>query len=224
MPKIILAIDSSLDACSVAIYKNKNIYSILEKCKNEHSTKILPMIKKILLKTETQLKELNIIAFSKGPGNFTGLRISAGIAQSFALILRIPIFSVSTLALLAEKTWRKYKKKNVLVAINAQKEKIYWAQYTRNKFSIWEGEETESLMKISLIEHKIKKMKNNWSLVGSGWKNIQSIDILDKQQKNIFVPNSYDIISFSLLAVKQKKILTDTSALPNYLNNIFEKI
>lgn len=112
MSNKILSIDTSIDCCSVAIYIKKNIHSISSTSKKKHTTNILPMIQKILLNTGIKLSELNYIAFSKGPGNFTGIRIAASIAYSLSLSLKIPIISVSTLAIMAEKAWRKYKKKN----------------------------------------------------------------------------------------------------------------
>ncbi|WP_261979349.1 tRNA (adenosine(37)-N6)-threonylcarbamoyltransferase complex dimerization subunit type 1 TsaB [Buchnera aphidicola] len=111
MSNIILSIDSSLGHCSVAIYKKKCIYQLKEKCKKKHTITILPMIQKILFQTETTFKNLNYVAFSKGPGNFTSIRIAASIAHSLGISLNIPIISISTLAIMAEKAQRKYKKK-----------------------------------------------------------------------------------------------------------------
>lgn len=111
MSNIILSIDSSTDYCSVAIYKKKYIHHLKEKCKNRHTISILPMIQKILLQTQTTFNDLSYIACTKGPGYFTSIRIAAGIAYSLSISLKIPIISVSTLAIMAEKAWRKYKKK-----------------------------------------------------------------------------------------------------------------
>ncbi|WP_367682302.1 tRNA (adenosine(37)-N6)-threonylcarbamoyltransferase complex dimerization subunit type 1 TsaB [Buchnera aphidicola] len=112
MSNIILAIDASINYCSIAIYKNKKIYSLLNKSKEKHTIKILPMIKKILILSNTKLKEIEYVTFSKGPGYFTGLRIATGIAQSLSLTLKIPILGISTFSIIAQKVWRKYKKKN----------------------------------------------------------------------------------------------------------------
>ncbi|WP_254056352.1 tRNA (adenosine(37)-N6)-threonylcarbamoyltransferase complex dimerization subunit type 1 TsaB [Buchnera aphidicola] len=112
MSNIILSIDSSTDYCSIAIYKHKNIFFLKEKCKNQHTVTILPMLQKILLQMQIKFQDLNYIAFAKGPGYFTSIRIAASVAHSLAISLNIPIISVSTLAIMAEKAWRKYKKKN----------------------------------------------------------------------------------------------------------------
>lgn len=78
--------------------------------RKKHTIKILPMIQKILINAKINLKDLNYIAFTKGPGKFTGMRISIGIAQSLSLSLKIPILGISTLSVMAEEAWQKYKK------------------------------------------------------------------------------------------------------------------
>ena len=159
MSDTILAIDTSMDYCSVAVYKTKKIYSISEKCKKEHTKKILPMIKKILKNADITLRELNYVAYSKGPGRFTGIRIAIGIAQSFSLSLKIPILDISTLSIIAEKAWRKYKIKKILIAISARLGQVYWGEYIRHDISLWMGEKTESLIHINTVEKKMEKFK-----------------------------------------------------------------
>ena len=58
MPNTILTLDTSIDFCSIAIYKKNSIYSLSEPCKKTHTKKILPMLQKILFQTKTKLKEL----------------------------------------------------------------------------------------------------------------------------------------------------------------------
>ncbi|WP_295164409.1 tRNA (adenosine(37)-N6)-threonylcarbamoyltransferase complex dimerization subunit type 1 TsaB [uncultured Buchnera sp.] len=221
MSDIILAIDTSIDCCSVAIYKKKMIYSLSENCKKEHTIKILPMIKKVLINAKITLKDLNYVAFSKGPGKFTGIRISIGVAQSLSLSLKIPIFGVSTLSILAEKAWRKYKKKKILVAMNAKINQLYWGVYIRNSALLWTGEETESLIKTNEIEDKIKKFQKNWILVGDGWEKIKWKNSLKLEKKEVLYPNAKDIIPFCLLKIKNQEFLHFTKINNNYLDNLF---
>ncbi|AAM67869.1 tRNA (adenosine(37)-N6)-threonylcarbamoyltransferase complex dimerization subunit type 1 TsaB [Buchnera aphidicola] len=208
MSDIILAIDTSIDHCSVAVYKKKVIYSLSENCKKEHTIKILPMIKKVLMNAKITLKDLNYVAFSKGPGKFTGIRISIGIAQSLSLSLKIPIFGISTLSILAQKAWRKYKKKQILVAVNAKIGQVYWGEYLRNNTLLWTGEKTESLIKINKIEDKMKKLKKKWILVGDGWKKIKRENSLKFEQKKILYPNAKDIIPFLFSENSKPRILS----------------
>ncbi|ACL30685.1 tRNA (adenosine(37)-N6)-threonylcarbamoyltransferase complex dimerization subunit type 1 TsaB [Buchnera aphidicola] len=221
MSNIILSIESSLDCCSVAIYKNEYIHSLSEKCKKKHTTHILPMIKEILSQTKTEFKELNYVSFSKGPGNFTSIRIAASIAQSLSISLKIPIISVSTLAIMAEKTFRKYKQKDVIVAMHAKKKQVYWAKYTRNKNSIWIGEYTESLLEKKIIQEKIENLKKRWTLVSDQSELIEFQNILNVKKIYVFLPNAKDIIPFVLLKIKNKNKSFSIENNINYLYNQF---
>ncbi|AYN24742.1 tRNA (adenosine(37)-N6)-threonylcarbamoyltransferase complex dimerization subunit type 1 TsaB [Buchnera aphidicola] len=221
MSDIILAIDTSIDYCSVAIYKKKIIYSLSENCKKEHTKKILPMIQKVLINAKITLKDLNYVAFSKGPGKFTGIRIAIGIAQSLSLSLKIPIFGISTLSILAEQAWRKYKKKKILVAIYAKIGEVYWGRYIKNDSLLWTGEHTESLVKINEIEKKIKTFQKKWTLVGNGWEKIKWENTLKFEKKEMLHPNAKDIIPFCLLKIKNQEFLHRTKTSNNYLDNLF---
>ncbi|WP_367677772.1 tRNA (adenosine(37)-N6)-threonylcarbamoyltransferase complex dimerization subunit type 1 TsaB [Buchnera aphidicola] len=179
------------------------------------------MIQKLLLESQTTLKELNYIGFSKGPGNFTSIRIAESIAQSFFLSLKIPVIGISTLKIMAEQAWRKYKKKQVIVAIKAQSTHVYWAKYTRNEKSIWIGEHTESLVKKELIQKKINHLKKQWTLVGNGWKIIEYKKFSNINNVNVFFPNARDIIPFILLKIKTGMVLYSVEDGPNYLYNNF---
>lgn len=221
MANIILAIDTSMKYCSVAIYKKKHIYSISEKSEKQHTIQILPLIQNILIRSKVTLKELNYIAFTKGPGSFTGIRIAAGIAKSLSISLNIPVISVSTLAIIAEKAWRKYNKKKIIVIINAKIKQVYWAEYIRNENSIWMGENTESLLDKEFIKDKIKNFNNTWTLVGNEWKQCIYQKILYKNRTKFFFPNAKDIIPFALLSIKNKNYLSCSEDNLNYLYNIF---
>ncbi|AEO08676.1 protease specific for YgjD [Buchnera aphidicola str. Ak (Acyrthosiphon kondoi)] len=220
MSNIILALDSSIDCCSVAVYKNECVYSISEKCKKKHTIQILPMIQEILFQTKTKFKELNYVAFAKGPGNFTSIRIAASIAQSLSISLKIPIISISTLAIMAEKAWRKYKEKKIIVMINAKKTEVYWAKYTRNKESIWIGENTEFLLKKESIKNKINDLKTKWTLVSNEYQIIEFKHFLHVNKIQCFLPNAKDIIPFSLWKIKNKNLSSEDNSI-NYLYNQF---
>ncbi|AHG60060.1 tRNA (adenosine(37)-N6)-threonylcarbamoyltransferase complex dimerization subunit type 1 TsaB [Buchnera aphidicola] len=221
MSNIILAIDTSIDYCSVAIYKKQHIYFLSEKCKKKHTSQVLPMLKKLLFQTKTTFQELNYIGFAKGPGNFTSIRIAASIAQSLSLSLKIPIISISTLLIIAEKTWRKYKKKNVIVIMQAKKTHVYWAQYIRNQESIWIGEHTESLIKTESIKDKMNKLEKNWTCVGNGSKIIEYKNISNSIKDDVFFPEAQDIIPFILLKIKNRAFFYSTNTELNYLYNNF---
>ena len=98
----ILALDASGIVASVAIASEEEIiaeYTI--KHKKTHSQTLLPMIDKVLKFAEVDLKDIEYIAATEGPGSFTGLRIGAATAKGLSQALNIPIVNVPTLEALA---------------------------------------------------------------------------------------------------------------------------
>ena len=80
----ILALDASTDACSVALSRNGDVTSIFELAAKSHTQRLLPMVDEILRSANCGLQDLDAIAFGRGPGSFTGLRICMGVVQGLA--------------------------------------------------------------------------------------------------------------------------------------------
>lgn len=93
----ILAIDTATEACSVALWNDGNINAHFELCPREHTQRILPMVQDILAANSITLTDIDALAFGRGPGSFTGVRIGIGIAQGLALGANLPMTGVSTL-------------------------------------------------------------------------------------------------------------------------------
>lgn len=98
----ILAIEASSLVASVAILTDDIItaeYSMNHKI--THSQTLMPMIDEIIRRTETDIKELDAIAVSGGPGSFTGLRIGSATAKGLGQALNIPLIHIPTLEAMA---------------------------------------------------------------------------------------------------------------------------
>ena len=80
----ILAIDTATEACSVAVWNQGEIHALFELCPREHTQRILPMVQQVLAESGLALNQLDALAFGRGPGSFTGVRIGIGIAQGGA--------------------------------------------------------------------------------------------------------------------------------------------
>jgi len=126
MPNI-LALDTSSDYCSVSLYSNGKLTSNSELAPRSHTQLLLPMAKKIVENSGMKLKDLDAIAFGCGPGSFTGLRIAAGVAQGLAYGLGCSIFPVSNLKAMALQCYKQSGEKNVLVALDARMNEVYWS-------------------------------------------------------------------------------------------------
>jgi len=143
---MILAIDTSTEAISVAIKRNDNIFEEYKVAPREHTTLILSMIEKVLADADVQLNEIKAVAFACGPGSFTGLRISASVAQAIAVANELNVIPVSTLRGMAQGAFLKNKVENVLVALDARMDEVYSGEYKLNPDNVMEliGEEQVS--------------------------------------------------------------------------------
>ena len=102
----ILALDSSGLVASVAVVSDDNLigeYTI--NYKKTHSQTLLPMLDEVAKMTELDLKTIDFIAVSAGPGSFTGLRIGSATAKGLAMALDKQIVSVPTVDALAYNLW-----------------------------------------------------------------------------------------------------------------------
>ncbi len=143
----IMAIDTATEACSVALWDNGKTSALFELCPREHTQRILPMVSEILTESGVALSAMDALAFGRGPGSFTGVRIGIGIAQGLALGAELPMVGVSTLMTMAQGAWRVSGATRVLAAIDARMGEVYWAEYQRDEQGVWHGEETEAVLK-----------------------------------------------------------------------------
>ncbi len=91
----ILALDTATEACSVALISDRQIDARFEIAPRDHTQRILPLINELLQARQLKLASLDALAFGRGPGSFTGVRIGIGIAQGLALGAAPPMIGVS---------------------------------------------------------------------------------------------------------------------------------
>lgn len=123
----ILALDTSTEACTVAVWVDGAVWERFERLR-EHSQRILLLAQEVLAESGLPLAQLDAIAFGRGPGSFTGLRIGAGVAQGLALGAELSIVPVSSLAVLAQGE----EAEKVLAAFDARMRQVYFGAYVRD--------------------------------------------------------------------------------------------
>jgi len=127
----ILAIDTATEACSAALWVNDTCLYREELAPQAHTRKILPMVQSLLDEAGLGLSQLDAIAFGRGPGSFTGVRIGIGIAQGLALGAGLPLIGISNLATLAQGCLRREGPQRVLCAIDARMNEVYFGAFQR---------------------------------------------------------------------------------------------
>ena len=102
----ILAIDTATEACSVALWNDGTVNAHFELCPRDHAQRILPMVQDILTTSGTSLTDINALAYGRGPGSFTGVRIGISTAKGLACGANVPLLGASTLDACAWTAWR----------------------------------------------------------------------------------------------------------------------
>ena len=127
----ILAIDTSGACCSVALLVGGELCEEREYTPRDHTRLVLPMVARLLAGAGLSLGQLDALAFGRGPGSFTGLRISAGIVQGLALGAELPVVGVSSLMAVALPALHREPDGLALVCQDARMEEVYFGAYQR---------------------------------------------------------------------------------------------
>ena len=105
VPQYILALDSAVNGCGVCVYdaiNDKPLSSISRPMHRGQAEALVPIVQECIKNSGVEFSALDLIATTKGPGTFTGLRVGLSAAQSFALSLSLPLIGFSTLEILAK--------------------------------------------------------------------------------------------------------------------------
>ena len=129
----LLGIDSAGTHCSVALDIDGNRFLRSEHVERRHNERLLPLLDRLLEEAEMTrralLDQLDAVAFTKGPGSFTGGRIAAAAAQALALASSSPMLRVSSSAVLARTHFADHAVAGVLTSIRSRRDLYYLAAY-----------------------------------------------------------------------------------------------
>ncbi|NLQ18229.1 tRNA (adenosine(37)-N6)-threonylcarbamoyltransferase complex dimerization subunit type 1 TsaB [Marinomonas sp. M1K-6] len=218
----ILALDTSTPACSVALMIDGVVLEDFRIAPRLHNDLILPMVDQILSQAGLTLSDLDAIAFGRGPGSFTGLRISAGVVQGLAFGADLPVIPVSTLAALSLEGFQKTGKNDWLAALDARMGEIYLGGYRVNK--------TDGRYEIDLLIDEcvvkptaLPAFSGQFDGVGSGWCYEEVLSsLLPTPPAHVLTdlaPRAACIAELALLHFQKADMVSAYDALPTYLRD-----
>lgn len=126
----ILALDTTQATCSVALHVDTELWEASVQTPRQHTKQILPLVDQVLTQAGVALKDLDAIAFGRGPGSFTGLRIACGVAQGLAFSTGLPLIPVSSLAAVAVAAFEQQPQAEYcLASFDARMNQVYGGFY-----------------------------------------------------------------------------------------------
>ena len=217
----LLAVETATEACSAALLIGEEITERYRLAPRKHAELILPMAEELLSDAGIGLTDLDAVAFGRGPGSFTGLRIAAGIVQGIAFGADLPVVPVSTLAVLAQGVMQEFDVPNVLAAIDARMGEVYWGAYSRNQNGLARLQGKE---KVSAPEHVSSIDSGPWLGAGSGWTDYQAQlkKILGNKINRVILdrfPHAADVALLAVNAFEAGMVVSAEAATPEYLRN-----
>lgn len=216
----ILAIETSSDACSAALYIDGDIFERFELAPRQHTKLLLPMVEAVMAEAQCNVTQLDAVAFGRGPGAFTGVRVATAAAQGIAFSADIPVAAISTLQAIAQEAHEQEGHENLLVAVDARMGELYWGAYEikHNHPELIDKELICKPEKIPSYE------KNKWCCIGSGWSEYNSY--FASQLNNnytlsnkVYFPRAANIAKLAVNTIEHGELVSAEQAQPVYLRD-----
>ena len=123
---IVLALDTALEACSVAVVRDGRPLAVRsELMARGHQERLAPMVVEAMHEAALAFDALDRIAVTVGPGSFTGLRVGLAFAKAMSLALDISCLGVGTLEALAASAPGGKSASRLVAAIDGRREQVY---------------------------------------------------------------------------------------------------
>jgi tRNA threonylcarbamoyladenosine biosynthesis protein TsaB len=212
----LLALDTATEQCSVALLHDAQMIERKVQTARGHAELILPMIQQVLADARVSLNTLDALAFGRGPGAFTGVRIAVGVVQGLALGAGLPVIPVSNLAAVAQQAAAPGK--NILVCMDARMHEVYWAVFGVDPEGLVIPQRAERVSAPSEVQ--LRDMRVDVA-IGTGFAAHPDLQqrFGDIEIRAQALPSSREIAQLALRDLRRGNTLAAHAALPVYLRD-----
>jgi tRNA threonylcarbamoyladenosine biosynthesis protein TsaB len=216
-----LAVDTATEACSVALSLDGKIHERFEIVHREHTQKLLPMIQALMADSGKSFAQLDGIACGIGPGSFAGVRIGVGVVKGLALARNLPVVGVSSLAMLAQRAMRLGGAAQVVAAIDARMNEVYFGAYRRGADGRAEAIIVEC---VCAAERAPPLDAGSWTAAGTGWAPYEAalrsaLGVSLEKIDSAALPHAEDALHLALPEFSAGRAIPSDALSPAYLRD-----
>jgi tRNA threonylcarbamoyladenosine biosynthesis protein TsaB len=217
----ILALDTATEALSVSLAIDDAQIDRYVEIDRGHAEQLLPMVEALLAEGGIALTALDAIAFGRGPGGFTGVRLAASVAQGLAFGAGIGVVAVSDLAAVAQRVVQDdVDLTEVLVVNDARMREVYWARFpvTSHLISMDSEERVAPPTAVPVVT-----LTGRWAAAGRGlraWPELaEACARAGARLYPELLPRASEVLTLARAQVTAGRVLDPTQALPVYVRD-----
>ncbi len=216
----LLAIDTSTENCSVALWARGRIIEEGRVAPQKHAELVLSMVDSVLEQAMIKREDLDGLVIGVGPGSFTGVRVAASAAQGLALGLNLKVAGVSSLKSLAAQALKGADEKYAIGAIDARMGEVYVAVYQRKDGKL-ETLLPETVLKPEEAVDKVRGAIGIHHAVGggTGMELLYGAGLNKNIQKRSYFPDAESIVELGLIEFSEGRAKDPEEALPLYVRD-----
>ena len=216
----LLAIETSGEACSVALSDHGRVTESYVHAPMQHAELLLPAVREVLEGSGLAMSDLDAIAFGRGPGSFTSLRIGIGVVQGLAWGADLPVIPVSSLAAVAQEAWERAGRSElpVCVAMDARMNEVFSAQFAATERGVVEATQAETVGPASaLLDEALP-----FIAAGNGFERFPELSALRAEAAHCFHdlwPRASTVLNLAQHWLQDNEALPAAGAQPVYIRN-----
>ena len=216
----ILALDTATEACSVSLGIGDRSIDRYVELERGHAEQLLPMVDAVLAEGGISLNALDAIAFGRGPGGFTGVRLAASVAQGLAFGAQVGVVPVSDLAAVAQRVVQLSPSvRRVLVANDARMKEVYSAWFEVGSSLVSGPESVGPAADVQVPS----ELAEPWAAAGRGlkvWPALADRCRASGAELHVdLLPRASEVLALAKLAAAAGQILDPAAGLPVYVRD-----